>query len=334
MAKTKLISKNQQFDHPFVAPRTRALLEELSDHPQFAHIRHDVLFFCEESKVEATEVEGLQAIHFFQQMIFPAIQNQQMSVSTARSYYYNIKTFFTYLEEQGVIPNGRTDRVLPKTLLQSMAPENRTPPGPIPDSTIEIIIRESKERVPELYPILVVAAQCGLRTSELIHLSTEDLFLEEGKWYLTVKRENTEAEERKRGIILPEQIGFMLQNYRIAHETAIFCDKEHRLFQSVNGRPYSIRTLQRHVSQYMTQLKDESLIPKTYSLSDLRTSLLLHVLIDSKNIAPTADYMDISSFHARQLKSAARRQNFSEIPKELKEFLKKHPIDAKKDDQE
>ena len=42
--------------------------------------------------------------------------------------------------------------------------------------------------------------------------------------------------------------------------------------------------------------------------------------------------MDISSFHARQLKSAARRQNFSEIPKELKEFLKKHPIDTKKDD--
>ena len=88
----------------------------------------------------------------------------------------------------------------------------------------------------------------------------------------------------------------------------------------MNGRPYSIRTLQRHVSQYMKQLMEKSLISKTYSLSDLRTSLLLHVLIDNKNIAPTADYMDISSFHARQLKSAARRQNFSEIPKELKEF--------------
>ncbi|HIR87649.1 MAG TPA: site-specific integrase [Candidatus Fimimorpha faecalis] len=332
MAKTKLISKNQQSDHPFTAPKTRALLEELSDHPQFAHIRHDVLFFCEESRVEATEVEGLQMIYFFQQIIFPAIQKQLMSVSTARSYYYNIKTFFVYLEECGIIPNGRTDRILPRTLLQSMSPERRTPPAPIPDSTIQIILQTSKELAPELYPILVVAAQCGLRTSEMIHLSTEDLFFEEGKWYLTVKRENTEEEERKRGIVLPDQIGFMLQNYRIAHETAIFCDSEHRLFQSMNGRPYSIRTLQRHVSQYMKQLMEKSLISKTYSLSDLRTSLLLHVLIDNKNIAPTADYMDISSFHARQLKSAARRQNFSEIPKELKEFLKKHPIDTKKDD--
>ena len=112
-----------------------------------------------------------------------------MSVSTARSYYYNIKTFFVYLEEYGIIPNGRTDRILPRTLLQSMSPERRTPPAPIPDSTIQIILQTSKELAPELYPILVVAAQCGLRTSEMIHLSTEDLFFEEGKWYLTVKRE-------------------------------------------------------------------------------------------------------------------------------------------------
>ena len=75
MAKTKLISKNQQSDHPFTAPKTRALLEELSDHPQFAHIRHDVLFFCEESRVEATEVEGLQMIYFFQQIIFQQSKN-------------------------------------------------------------------------------------------------------------------------------------------------------------------------------------------------------------------------------------------------------------------
>lgn len=332
MPKTKLISKNQQSAHPFVAPKTRALLEELEDHPQFSHIRHDVLFFCEESRVEAIDVEGLQVIYFFQQTIFPAIQQQLMSVSTARSYYYNMKTFFAYLEEHSIIPNGRTDRILPRTLLQSMSPEKRTPPGPISDSIIQTIVHKATDYAPELYPILTIAAQCGLRTSEIIHLSTDDLFFEEGVWYLTVKRENTETEEKKRGIILPDQIGFLLQNYRIAHETAIFCDEKHRLFQSANGRPYSIRTLQRHVAQYMKLLFDQSFIPKIYSLSDLRTSLLLHILIDSKNIVPTADYMDISSFHARQLKSAARRQNFSDIPKELKEFLRKHPIEMQKDE--
>ncbi|MGN0397122.1 MAG: tyrosine-type recombinase/integrase [Candidatus Fimimorpha sp.] len=331
MPKTKLISKNQQSANPFSAPKTRLLLNQLDDHPQFSHIRHDVLFFCEENHVEAEDTESLQIIYFFQQTIFPAIQNNEMSVSTGRSYYYNMKTFFTYLEEHGIIPNGRTDRILPRTLLQSMSPEKRTPPGSIPDSIIQTIIHKSKDYAPELHPILTVAAQCGLRTSEVIHLSTEDLFFEEGKWHLTIKRENTEAEERKRGIILPDQIGFMLKNYQMAHETAIFCDKEHRLFQSSNGRPYSIRTLQRHVLQYMTKLKDEAFISKTYSLSDLRTSLLLHILIDSKNISPTADYMDISSFHARQLKSAARRQNFSEIPKELKQFLQRHPIDTEMD---
>lgn len=121
---------------------------------------------------------------------------QRWAPETRHSYYMSIKAFYKFLEHPRMLKTleniGRTRRPIP-------------PPRPIPDEVVREAIYNA---VPRTRLILQLAAELGLRRGEIANVHHQDISVDNGKYYLTVKGKGGQ----KRILPVHHQLGETIKN--------------------------------------------------------------------------------------------------------------------------
>lgn len=288
---------------------SKSILQELDEWKksiplkEFYHLKQLCLF----ENVLPCQLTAKCIHHFFQANILPKLAAGKLKPTSAINIFYSLQRFVASQEEAGVFPSGTTKHFFPPSLRSLLTNQTnwRRSVTIFPEHFLTTILKESKTTF--LFPVFLLTIRCGLRTQEIISLQKSDLFFLHNTWHLTIPKE--EKTDKKRGILLPEEVGDQLfsfiSNYLILEDQPLCI--------SPRGKKYTSRTLQRHVKNFMEERQKELIFPYVATLQELRQSFLGTLNLQGVDIQQSADYLNVSAFHAKRMSYATI--HFCPVPK-------------------
>lgn len=197
---------------------------------------------------------------------------QKRAVSTINRHLQALRKCCTYLAQTHLAPSNAADEI--SLLNNKLEQDNHFV---IPDDTLAILLRAALKTRPSIakrdFAIMQLLANTGLRVAEIVDLSTDDVRFDFPGIHLSV-RNSRDGEIRD--IPLPESIcGALKEWMSIRPESASY----DTLFLSQEGKPMSVRTVQRIVSRCA---KEEGL--KGITAQVLRRTYAYNLLQKSNDI--------------------------------------------------
>jgi site-specific recombinase XerD len=183
-------------------------------------------------------ITALQQKHVFSSHRFTRVQNRTLSPNTVASYTRAIKTFFSFIEYEEILPVNPVKKVkLPKT-------PRRVMPA-FSEAEIERLLAQPNRRSSQGlrdYIVMLTLLDTGIRVSELCGLTLDDVDITNG--YLRVIGKGN----RERYVPIGRKLSKMLLKYRMAHRPDVaFCNS---FFLTRDGRPLIRRRVQSFIREY------------------------------------------------------------------------------------
>jgi len=188
---------------------------------------------------------------------FTPAQDKRLSPDSIASYVRSIKSFFSLLAREEIIPSNPMEKVkLPKTpkrVMQTYTEKELEKLFAQPDKKIEIGFRD--------YCIMLTLLDTGIRVSELCGLNIGDVDLNNG--YLKVMGKGAKERLVPLGIKAIKQ----LLKYRLRYRSE--ADHSHPFFINRNSERLVMRRVEAQITRYgeMAKLKGVRVSPHTFRSS-------------------------------------------------------------------
>lgn len=268
--------------------------------------RDVILTVCRVSKTELSGLTPKQWVYFVNRYIPKQITQKQISVSTSRIYYYAVCSYLTYyrskypdfpdLEQESFLSPAAA--VLPDT--------NRLPTA----EHISALLQYAGQIDLQLQLILILAYECALSLGEIRELKISDIReTEAGIYYLAIRG------ERERNIEIRDDV---YQKIEIYLTTGGYPVEEYLFCYPKKSDPCSARYLQKRIKDLQEPLKEKQILPKTYSLSAIRTAAIHRILAsDHADCVDTAKYVGVRADYVSRIQSVSR-PDLCELPGDRK----------------
>ncbi len=192
-------------------------------------------------EIDANELRrfiiALQQRRAFSNHPYTKTQDRGLSPETVRAYTRAIKSFFSFLEREELIPHNPMSKVrLPNTPKKVMPTFS--------EHDLEKLLAQPNKKSDEGfrdYAIMLTLLDTGLRVSELCGLKEDDVDLNNG--YLQVMGKG----QRERYVPIGAKVTKALLKYKLLHRPDISCDS---FFLTRDGRPLTKRRVENQVKDY------------------------------------------------------------------------------------